>query len=325
MGITLGMRVGVPVGIAVGEAVHRDEHRRGVVAGATAYALWGLLTLYWHALDGIDAFTLIAWRIAGSALLLTAIVAWRRAWVPMRALREPRVLARTTVAALALAANWTIYVWCVTHGRVVDAALGYLLSPIGMVAAGAIVLHEPLRSMQRWALGLAVVSVVVLAAGYGEPPVFAVLIAASWTLYGVMKKRMTFDALTGLTAETWVLLPIALAFLVAQQVWGGGALVGADRADLVLIASAGIATAVPLLLFGYAAGRVPLTTLGWLQYIVPTINLILGVVVYDESMPAWRIAGFAVAWLALVAVSIDGLVGARAAGEIEPAPVPLEG
>ena len=134
----------------------RHDHRRGLAAGATAYAIWGLLTLYWHALHGIDAFTLIAWRIAGSALLLTAIVAIRRAWEPLRALRSPRVLARTTVAALALASNWTIYVWCVTHGRVVDAALGYLLSPIGMVAAGALVLHEHLRPMQRWALGLAV-------------------------------------------------------------------------------------------------------------------------------------------------------------------------
>ncbi len=302
-----------------------SDHRRGVLAGATAYAMWGLLTLYWHALRGIDAFSLIAWRIVGSAVLLTAIVAIRRAWAPLAALRTGRVLARTSVAALALASNWTLYVWCVTHGRVVDAALGYLLSPIGMVAAGALVLREHLRPMQRGALALAIVSVGVLAFGYGSPPVFAVLIAASWTLYGVMKKRMTFDALTGLTAETWVLAPVAVGLLIAQQVWGGGALTGASRSDLVLIACAGVATAVPLLLFGFAAGHVRLTTLGWLQYIVPTINLILGVAVFGESMPAWRIAGFAVAWFALVAVSIDGLRGGRAGGVIEPAPVPLEG
>ena len=229
------------------------------------------------------------------------------------------------VAALALATNWTLYVWCVTHGRVVDAALGYLLSPIGMVAAGALVLHEHLRPWQRGALGLAVASVVVLAFGYGQPPVFAVLIAASWTLYGVMKKRTSFDALTGLTAETWVLLPVAIALIVVRATWGPWALAGATHADVVLIAFAGVATAVPLLLFGFAAGHVRLTTLGWLQYIVPTINLILGVAVYGESMPAWRIAGFAVAWLALLAVSIDGLRNAGAAGAIEPAPVPLEG
>jgi len=318
--------MGTNMGNAVGTAKrHRSDHRRGLLAGATAYAMWGLLTLYWHALHGIDAFSLIAWRIVGSAALLTIIVAVRRAWAPLAALRSGRVLARTTVAALALASNWTLYVWCVTHGRVVDAALGYLLSPIGMVAAGAFVLHEHLRPMQRGALALAVVSVAVLAFGYGSPPVFAVLIAASWTLYGVMKKRMTFDALTGLTAETWVLTPVAIGLLVVQQVGGAGALVGADHLDLVLIACAGVATAVPLLLFGFAAGHVPLTTLGWMQYIVPTINLILGVAVYGESMPAWRIAGFAVAWLALVAVSIDGLRGARTTGEIEPAPVPLEG
>lgn len=318
--------MGNEVGTTVGTTEHHaSDHRRGLLAGAGAYTLWGLVTLYWHALHGIDAFTLIAWRIVGSALLLAIVVTARRAWAPLIALREPRVLGRTMIAALALSANWTLYVWCVTHGRVVDAALGYLLSPIGMVAAGAILLREELRPTQRGALALATLSVVVLAFGYGQPPVFAVLIAATWTLYGVMKKRMTFDALTGLTGETWVLLPVAAVYLVALQVRGPGALVGADHLDVVLIACAGVVTAVPLLMFGFAARHVPLTTLGWLQYIVPTINLILGVAVYGESMPAWRIAGFAVAWLALVAVSIDGLRAGRARGEIEPAPVPLEG
>lgn len=322
MGMALGTQVGNAMGTAPGP---RDEHRRGLAAGAGAYTLWGLVTIYWHALVGIDAATLIAWRIVGSVVLLTSVVAVRRAWPRLVALRDPGVLVRTGIAALALATNWTLYVWCVTHDRVVDAALGYLLSPIGMVAAGAIVLREHLRPAQRGALALALASVVVLAFGYGQVPVFAVLIAATWTLYGVLKKRVRFDPLTGLTAETWVLAPFAVAFLVVAGLTGEGGLGTADRADLLLIAFAGLVTAVPLLLFGYAAGRIPLTTLGWLQYIVPTINLVLGVALYGESMPAWRIAGFAIAWLALVAVTLDGWFGARPDGRVEPEPVPLEG
>jgi chloramphenicol-sensitive protein RarD len=303
----------------------QDEHRRGLAAGAGAYTLWGLVTIYWHALGGIDASELIAWRIVGSVVLLTIVVTGRRTWRALAPLRTPPVLLRTGIAALALATNWTLYVWCVTHDRVVDAALGYLLSPIGMVAAGAVVLREHLRSAQRGALALAAAAVVILAFGYGQVPVFAVLIAATWTLYGVLKKRVRFDPLTGLTAETWVLAPFAAAFLAAQAFAGSGGLGDAGRVDLVLIAFAGPVTVVPLLLFGFAAGRIPLTTLGWLQYIVPTINLVLGVALYGESMPAWRIAGFAIAWLALVAVTIDGWFGARPAGRIEPEPVPLEG
>lgn len=317
--------VGMAMGIDVGSAAPHDEHHRGLLAGASAYTLWGLATIYWHALTGIDASTLIAWRIVGSAALLTLVVAARRSWRPLVALRGPRVLLHTAVAALALATNWTLYVWCVTHGRVVDAALGYLLSPIGMVAAGALVLREHLRPAQRGALALAAASVIVLAFGYGQVPVFAVLIATTWTLYGVLKKRVRFDPLTGLTAETWVLAPFAVAFLALSRATGGPGLAGADATDLVLVAFAGVVTAVPLLLFGYAAGRIPLITLGWLQYIVPTINLVLGVALYDESMPAWRIVGFAIAWCALVAVSLDGWFGARPAGRIEPEPVPLEG
>jgi chloramphenicol-sensitive protein RarD len=318
--------IGTAVGNEVGSAASaHGDHRRGLAAGAGAYTLWGLVTIYWHALGGIDASTLIAWRIVGSVVLLAVVVALRRAWRPLVALRDLRILGRTGVAALALATNWTLYVWCVTHDRVVDAALGYLLSPIGMVAAGALVLREHLRPAQRGALALAVTSVVVLAFGYGQVPVFAVLIAATWTLYGVLKKRVRFDPLTGLTAETVVLAPFAVAFLALQGMTGGTGLAGAGRLDLVLIAFAGLVTAVPLLLFAYAAGRIPLTTLGWLQYIVPTINLVLGVALYGESMPAWRIAGFVIAWLALVAVSIDGWFGARPAGRIEPEPVPLEG
>lgn len=304
---------------------NQHEHRNGIIAGTSAYVIWGLLTLYWHAMSGIDAFSLIGWRIIGSAVLLGAVVIVTRSWGSLRPLAAPRVFARTSLAALALATNWTIYVFCVTHDRVVDAALGYLLSPLGLVLAGAFVLHEHLRFVQRCAIGLAGLSIGVLAFGYGRPPVLAVLIALTWTLYGVLKKRVPFGPLIGLTSEALVLLPIAILGLLAQQYFGEGPLRGATNSQTQLIALAGIATTIPLLLFARAAISVSLSTLGWLQYIVPTINLILGVAQYGEPMPAWRLAGFAVAWIALLAVSIDGLRNARSGSATELIVVPLEG
>lgn len=304
----------------------RRAARRGLLAGAAAYALWGLITVYWHAIHGVGEASIISWRITASAALLAGIVTARRGWAALQGLRDARPLARTLLAGLALTTNWSVYIWCVTHDRVVDAALGYLLSPIGMVLTGALVLHEHLHPRARIALALAVLSVVVLAFGYGEPPVLAVLIAASWTLYGLLKKQVGFDPLTGLTAETIVLLPGAILVLGALAVREPGPLAAADSTTLVLLAFAGVVTTVPLLLFAHAARTVRLATLGWLQYIVPTINLVLGVAVYDEPMPAWRVTGFAVAWLALLLVSLDGLrARAEAAGLPEPAPVPLEG
>ena len=318
MGITIGNSAGISMG-------NQHKHRNGVIAGISAYVIWGLLTLYWHAMSGIDAFSLIGWRIVGSAVLLGVVVFVTKSWRSLRPLASPQIFARTSLAAIALATNWTIYVFCVTHDRVVDAALGYLLSPLGLVLAGALILHEHLRFVQRCAIGLAALSVAVLAFGYGRPPVLAVLIALTWTLYGVLKKRVPFGPLIGLTSEAFVLLPLAIIALSAQQGFGDGALHGATTTQTQLIALAGVATAIPLLLFARAAQSVALSTLGWLQYIVPTINLALGVALYSEPMPPWRLAGFAVAWLALLAVSIDGLRNARAGSPTEPAVVPLEG
>ena len=305
-----------------------DDDGRGFLTGNAAYILWGLLTLYWHELTGLDAFGLIAWRIVWSVIVLAVLLTAARRWTDLRAVLTRRRLAPTTVAALALAANWTTYVWCVTHGRVVETALGYFLAPIGLVLVGVTMFHERLRRAQVVALGLCGVAVVVLAAGYGSPPFFALLIAVSWTVYGVSKKRAALPPLEGLAAETLVLLPVAAVLLVVMQASGTPSLDGASTLQLVLVPLTGIVTTVPLLLFAYAARRVPLAMLGWLQYWVPSINLVLGVAVYDESMPAWRAAGFALVWIALALITIDGIRAARAAPTtppVETEPVPLEG
>ncbi len=305
-----------------------DDERRGFLTGNLAYVLWGLLTLYWHELTGLDAFGLIAWRIVWSVVVLAILLTVAKRWTDVRTLLIGRRIVPTTVAAIALATNWTTYVWCVTHGRVVETALGYFLAPIGLVLVGVVMFHERLRRAQVVALVLCGLAVVVLAAGYGSPPYFALLIAVSWTIYGVSKKRAALPPLEGLAAETLVLAPVAVVLLIVMQAGGHPSLGGASTLQLVLVPFTGIVTTVPLLLFAYAARRVPLAMLGWLQYWVPSINLVLGVAVYDESMPAWRAAGFALVWIALALITVDGIRASRAAPDappVETEPVPLEG
>jgi chloramphenicol-sensitive protein RarD len=305
-----------------------DDERRGFLTGNLAYILWGLLTLYWHELTGLDAFGLIAWRIVWSVILLAVLLTIGHRWSDLRGTLVARRALPVSVAALALATNWTAYVWCVTHGHVVEAALGYFLAPIGLVLAGVVLFHERLRRAQIVALALCGVAVVVLAVGYGSPPAFALLIAVSWTTYGVFKKREALPPLEGLAAETMVLAPVAVVLLLVMQLAGTPSLEGATALQLTLVPLTGVATTVPLLMFAYSARRVRLAVLGWTQYWVPTINLVLGVAVYDESMPASRIAGFALVWIALALITVDGV---RASGTntgappVETEPVPLEG
>jgi chloramphenicol-sensitive protein RarD len=185
-----------------------------------------------------------------------------------------------------------------------------------------------LRAAQVVALALCGLAVIVLAVGYGSPPYFALLIAVSWTTYGVFKKREALPPLEGLAAETLILAPIAVVLLVVLQLSGNASLEGATTLQLTLVPLTGVATTVPLLLFAYAARRVRLAVLGWTQYWVPTINLVLGIAVYDESMPASRIAGFALVWIALALITVDGVHASRTsagAPPVETEPVPLEG
>ena len=287
-----------------------------------------MLTLYWHELTGLDAFGVIAWRIVWSVVLLAVVLSFTRRWTTLRDVLVARRIGSISIAAVALATNWTTYVWCVTHGHVVEAALGYFLAPIGLVLVGVVMFHERLRRAQVVALVLCALAVVVLAVGYGSPPYFALLIAVSWTFYGVSKKRAALPPLEGLAAETLVLAPVAVVVLIVMQAGGSPSLEGASTLQLVLIPFTGLVTTVPLLLFAYAARRVPLAMLGWLQYWVPSINLVLGVAVYNESMPASRVAGFALVWTALALITVDGIRASRATPATPPVeiePVPLEG
>lgn len=294
--------------------------RAGVVAGLAAYLLWGFLTVYWHELSGLDPFDLIGQRIVWSVLLLVVLLSIGRAWGPVLALRrQPALLGRVAMASLLLAANWTTYVWAVTNDNVVETALGYFIAPLGTVLIGVVVLKERLRPAQIGALGLATAAVVVLTVAYGQLPVVALILGVTWSVYGLLKKLVPLSAVQSLSAETFVLLPAAVAVVAVFAARGDGAMEQGSSAQVVLVLFSGIVTTVPLLLFAAAARRVPLTILGPLQYLVPTINFVLGVALYHEPMPPARVAGFALVWVALVVFTVDS-IRARRLGSVPAEP-----
>jgi chloramphenicol-sensitive protein RarD len=282
------------------------ELSRGVRAAVAAYVLWGLLTIYWKQLAEFDAFELIGWRIVCATVVMALVVTFRRRWpVLVAAFRDHRLLARLTIAALLLTANWTAYVWAIVNDRVLETALGYFMAPLGTMVLGLTVLHERATRLHKLALVLAALAVVVLTVSYGRPPVVALILACTWSLYGLFKRQVPLSPVESLAGETFVLFLPALAVVLVGGAQGGGIPATATAPEWVLVLLTGVVTAVPLLLFAVAAQRVPFTLLGALQYLVPTINFVLGWLVYDEAMPLDRLVGFALVWIALVAVTID--------------------
>lgn len=289
-----------------------SSERLGILAGVAAYLLWGFLTVYWKALSGLNPFDLIGWRVILALVFLVGLLAFQRKLRAVLALRhERRLLGRLAVAAVLLTANWTSYVWAVTNDNVVETALGYFMAPIGTMLVGVFVLHERLRRAQGIALGLAATAVVVLTAAYGAIPWIALTLAVTWSAYGYLKKTVPLGSLESLTGETAVLLVPAVVLVLAMQSAGEGVVTLASPGQLALVLGLGVITATPLLLFSFAAPRVPLTTLGPLQYLVPTINFLLGVFVYGETMTPARVAGFGLVWLALVLFTVDTIRTAR--------------
>ena len=226
-------------------------------------------------------------------------------------------LGRLAVAAVLLTANWTGYVWAVANDRVLETALGYFMAPLATMVLGITVLGEPASRLHRVALGLAAAAVVVLTISYGRPPWIALVIAASWSLYGLLKRQVPLDPVESLAGETFLLLVPAVVLVVVMAGRADSIPSTATAGDWMLVALTGVVTAVPLLLFAFAAQRVPFTLLGALQYLVPTINLFLGWLVYDESMPPVRLAGFVLVWIALLVITVDQRPGTAASARCD--------
>lgn len=290
-----------------------DEVRKGAVIGFAAYVLWGGLTLYWKELHEFDPFELIGYRVVASTVLLVAVLASRRrVGVVIRALRSPAVSWRIVAAALLLTANWTSYVWSITHDRVIEAALGYFIAPLGTMLIGVVVLHERLVPIQRFAIALAATAVVVVTIGYGRVPIIALIIAGSWSGYGLLKRQVPLSPLESLTAETLVLIPPALVLVGWGLTRSDGVVASATPWQGILVALTGVVTAVPLVMFAFAAQRVPFTVLGPMQYAVPVINFLLGWLAYDEKLGGTTLVGFALIWAALAVTTVHTVRSAGA-------------
>ena len=291
-----------------------QDARRGTIYGAGAYAIWGVFPLYFHLLAPAGAWEILAHRILWTLLLCVAVLVVRRDYGWGRSVfANPAMLGAVTLAGVLLAVNWTIYVWAVMAHHVTEASLGYFLNPIVTVAIGVLVLHEKLRRLQWLAVAIGLVAGVYLTIDLGRPPWIAVGLAFSFAFYGLMKKRLgaSLSTFQSLTSETAVLLPVAIAVLVWVTVTGQSTLTVDSPTHPLLLASAGLATAAPLLLFGAAARLVPLVTIGLLQFVTPVLQLLCGVLLLGETMSRSRWIGFGIVWIALLVLTFDSIRSVR--------------
>ena len=301
--------------------------RSGLAAGVAAYVLWGLFPLYWPLLEPAAPVEILAHRIVWSLVFLAVVLALtsRFRWLAGVGRRRAGLLA---LAAAFVTINWGTFIYGVNTGHVVETSLGYFINPLVSIALAVTVLRERLRTAQWVAVGIATVAVAVLTIDYGRLPWIALTLAFSFALYGLIKKHVGMAGTQSLAVETAFLVLPAAAYLVWLGA-GGQSTFGAEGAGhAALLAGAGVTTAVPLMLFGAAAIRTPLATLGSLQYIAPVMQFLIGVLVYREAMPASRLAGFALVWIALVIFAVDTVrtaradarVTARRGGLLEPEP-----
>ncbi|MFE9485706.1 EamA family transporter RarD [Streptomyces sp. NPDC006641] len=289
-----------------------NEQRAGLLSGIGAYGLWGLVPLFWPLLKPAGAIEILAHRMAWSLgfVALALLVLRRWSWIG-ELIRQPKKLGLISVAAATITVNWGLYIWSVNNGHVVEASLGYFINPLVTIAMGVLLLGERLRPVQWVAVGTGLAAVLVLAIGYGRPPWISLTLAFSFATYGLMKKKVNMGGLESLTAETAVMFVPALGYLLWLGARGESTFTSEGTGHAALLASAGLVTAVPLILFGAAAIRVPLSTLGLLQYLAPVFQFVLGILYFHEAMPPERWAGFALVWLALTLLTWDAFRTAR--------------
>lgn len=283
-----------------------SEARRGLLAGAAAYGLWGLFPLYWAVLDSASALEILAFRVVASLVVMAGLtVALGRTRQFRRIVADRRTHVLLAVAGLVISVNWFTFIWGVTNGRVLETSLGYFVTPLVSVGLGVVVLRERLRRLQWAALALAALAVVVLTVDYGRVPWVALALATSFGTYGLLKKQANVGAVESLTFETLVAAPAAIGVLVWLAATGLAAFPDAGVGQALLLASTGLVTAVPLICFGAAATRIPLTTMGLLQYLAPTLHFVLGLAVFGEALSLSRAIGFALVWTALAVFTLE--------------------
>ncbi len=285
---------------------------KGILYAAGAYLLWGLLPLYWKALHNVPSSQIVAHRLVWSLVFVGLVLTARRNWGWLgKAIRQPRVLLIFALSGALLTVNWLVYIWGVNAGFIVETSLGYFINPLVNVLLGYVFLKERLRPLQWGALAVALAGVLYLTFSYGAFPWIALTLAFSFGFYGLIRKTAALNSAEGLFVETAVLFLPALGFLLFHELRGTGVLGHVDATTTLLLIGAGAATSIPLILFAAGARRVTLTSLGLLQYIAPTMQFLIGVLIYGEPFGMGRVVGFGLIWLALVLYTAESLIARR--------------
>jgi chloramphenicol-sensitive protein RarD len=289
------------------------RHRGGLALGLGAYLLWGILPLYFKAVDHVDALEIVAHRIVWSLFFLAALVTWWGKWSGIRAaLSTPRVVMTLALTACLIGINWLVYIYAVVSGHVLEGSLGYYLNPLVNVLLGVFLLKEKLSRAQIAAVFLAAVGVAILAAGAGGAIWISLTLAGSFALYGYLRKVAPVDSLEGLSIETTILAPVAIGWILYLQSTGTGSFLDTRGTDILLVLGGAI-TAIPLLLFTAAARRLPYSTLGFLQYVAPSLQFLLAVLVFGEPLTTAHLVCFGAIWTALIIFVFEGVRKGRAA------------
>lgn len=291
------------------------EHRNGLLAATLAFVMWGLFPLYWHLLAEVPSSQIIAHRIVWSAVLLIGGLAIARGWGWLREVwLTPRRFWLLGLSSLLISANWSLYIWAVNAGHVIETSLGYFINPLLSVVLGVVVLGERLGKLQWVAVGLAALGVAWLTWQSGRPPWIAIGLSITFGLYGLLRKLVAVEAVTGLGVESlFMVLPALVYVLWAESGHGGGFISGWGWGNDVLLVLAGVVSAVPLIAFAYGVRRIPLSVVGLLQYIGPTLQFLVGVLILREPFNANQLVGFCLIWSGLVVFAVAGVRGARLA------------
>jgi len=290
----------------------RGEYSLGLLFGISSYILWGLFPLYWPLLEPANPLEIVAHRAVWTLIFcFIVLLLSKQIHSTLGVLKNPKAMAALLLTTILISINWITYIWATNNGHVVEAALGYYINPLIIIAFGVLLLREKMRPLQWLAVAIAAVGVLVLTIDYGRLPWVAISLALSWGSYGLVKKKLNLGALDGLAIETLISLIPYLGYLIYIGNQGDGQF-GHSAGLTLLLISAGAVTAIPLLLFNGSTTRLPYSTMGLLQYITPTIQFSIGVWVRHEDMPAARWIGFVIIWFALIALGIDLVRSSRA-------------
>ncbi len=282
--------------------------KKGLIYVFTAYAMWGFFPIYFKFLHEAPALQIMAHRVTWSFIFLIFLIAVRKEFSQILKSLTKKIVLTYTIAGTLLAINWLTYVWGVNAGFVVETSLGYFINPLVSVVLGVVFLKEKLRNLQWIPVGLAAIGVIYLAIDHGSLPWIALVLASTFGTYGLFKKIAPLPSIHGLTVETGAVLLPALLFLLFVEFNGTAAFGHTSPQTTFLLALSGIITAIPLIFFASGAPKVPLTTIGILQYIAPTIQFLIGVFIYDEPFTSGQLVGFGIVWIALIIFTVEGLM-----------------